>query len=183
MIYKNESSLESCDFLSIKTFPIYYYRYYVNGQQTLVLIGKTLSLVDNQDIKNYVLWTLFMKGDLLTWLAVQFDVYDESTNGVLYLKLLKVVHKTIIILFSFLLTLNILKILLFILFILLYRFVYYNISFLLFYKFTNNRGIPRILTLNQIFSIRRNFFKPFANIFQLLFYFLIYVLLFSSHLN
>jgi len=93
MIYKNESSLESCDFLSIKTFPIYYYRYYVNGQQTLVLIGKTLSLVDNQDIKNYVLWTLFMKGDLLTWLAVQFDVYDESTNGVLYVKLLKVVNK------------------------------------------------------------------------------------------
>jgi len=36
-----------------------------------------------------------MKGDLLTWLAVQFDVYDESTNGVLYLKLLKVVNKII----------------------------------------------------------------------------------------
>ena len=36
-----------------------------------------------------------MKGDLLTWLAVQFDVYDESTNGVLYVKLLKVVNKII----------------------------------------------------------------------------------------
>ena len=36
-----------------------------------------------------------MKGDLLTWLAVQFDVYDESTNGLLYVKLLKVIDKII----------------------------------------------------------------------------------------
>ena len=65
-------------------------RYYVNAAQKLIQMYDTLSLVDNENVESFIKNELLKNLDFIHYVLFVFNLYDEKTDTVQFIKSFKV---------------------------------------------------------------------------------------------